>query len=204
MRREGFQKIEEALFPAGQARHADQAALVGGEAQHQRVARPRLHMGAECCQRRHGLAGKQVTKDIYVALLARRGAVTVGHRGGQGLAHRSNVARELEGAGLADMGQSEGRIGGDGAVEGRGGAGVDGKQKVDALDVGIARGGDGGGEGEAIAVRQHVTFILMAIAGNFDSSVTAEGSLAALGMPLFIELAHGASLDKAVISRSAR
>ena len=75
---------------------------------------------------------------------------------------------------------------------------------LEAVFPGIARGGDGGGEGEAIAVRQHVTFILMAIAGNFDSSVTAEGSLAALGMPLFIELAHGASLDKAVISRSAR
>jgi hypothetical protein len=44
----------------------------------------------------------------------------------------------------------------------------------------------------------------MAIDGNFDSSVTAEGSLAAPGVPLFIELAHGASLDKAVISRCAR
>ncbi len=34
--------------------------------------------------------------------------------------------------------------------------GVDGQQKIDAFDVGIARGGDSGGYGEAVAVSQHV------------------------------------------------
>ena len=84
-------------------------------------------------------------------------SVTEGQCRGEGLTHGRKVARELKGTGLADMGQGEAWIGGDGAVKRRGGTGVDGQQKVDAFDVGIARGCDGGGYGEAVAVRQHVT-----------------------------------------------
>jgi len=43
------------------------------------------------------------------------------------------------------MREGEAWIGGDGAIEGRGGAGIDGQQQVDAFDVGVARRGDGGG-----------------------------------------------------------
>ena len=43
---------------------------------------------------------------------------------GEGLAHACEIACELKGAGLADMGQGEAWIGGDGAVERRGGATV--------------------------------------------------------------------------------
>ena len=75
----------------------------------------------------------------------------------------SKVARELKGTGLADMGQGEPWIGSDGAVKSRGGTGVDGQEKVDALDVSIARGGDSGGYREAVAVRQHVTTTIASV-----------------------------------------
>jgi hypothetical protein len=78
MWRERAQKIDKALFPARQAGHPDQSTLISGQAQHQCVARPRLHMGAERGQRRDGLAGKQVTKDIDMAEIARRASVTEG------------------------------------------------------------------------------------------------------------------------------
>ena len=72
VRGELVQKIDKALFPARQAGHPDQPALIGGEAQHQGVARPRSYMDADRGQRRDSLAGKQVTKDIDVAEIARR------------------------------------------------------------------------------------------------------------------------------------
>ena len=56
-----------------------------------------------------------------------------------------------------------------GAIEGWGGAGVDGQEKIYALDVGVARGGDGGGEREAVAVRQHQSFSTPARAQSSSS-----------------------------------
>jgi hypothetical protein len=112
-------------------------------------------MGADRGQRRDGLAGKEEAKDLDVALLSRRESLGEALRRGERLAHGGEVARELEGARLADMGERELRIGRDGAVEGSRGTGVDGQEQIDAVGVGIARGGIRGGECKAVAVGQH-------------------------------------------------
>src|SRR3954462_674556 len=105
LRGELVEEVDKALFPARQAGHPDQPALIGGEAQHQGVARPRVYMDAYRGQRRDSLAGEQVTKDIDVAAVACRTSVTEGQCGGEGLTHGRKIARELKGAGFADMGQ---------------------------------------------------------------------------------------------------
>ncbi len=112
-------------------------------------------MGADRGQRGGRLAGEQATKDLDVAEVAGRTSLAERLGRGEGLTHGRKVARKLEGACLADMGQGEAWVSSDGAVESRGGAGIDGQQEVDTFDVSISRGGGGGGNGETVAVRQH-------------------------------------------------
>ena len=95
VRGEPVEEVGKVLLASRKPRHADQSALVGGQAEHQRVARPSLHVGAQRGQRGDRLAGEQRPKDLGLAPLARRDAL--GERGGQGevRAHRLQLAGEL-------------------------------------------------------------------------------------------------------------
>jgi hypothetical protein len=56
---------------------------------------------------------------------------------------------------FASMGQGETGIGGDGAVKGLDRAGIEGKRKITALNVGVPRSGVDSGQREVVSVRQH-------------------------------------------------
>ena len=56
------------------------------------------------------------------------------------------------------MGQGETGVGGDGAVKRLDRAGVEGQRQIAALNVGVPRGGGGGGQGQVVSVRQHGGF----------------------------------------------
>ena len=58
------------------------------------------------------------------------------------------------------MGQGKTGVGGDGAVKGLDRAGVEGQRQIAALNVGVPRGGGGGGQGKVVAVCQHGGFLL--------------------------------------------
>ena len=123
---EPAKKIDEVLFPAGQPGHSDQPTLIGGKAQDQRVAGPGFKMGTDSGQRSSRLAGEQVTKDLNMAEIARRICLAERLGRGEGIAHGREVTGKLEGACLADISQGEAWVSSDGAVERRGGAGIDG------------------------------------------------------------------------------
>lgn len=87
--------------------------------------------------------------------LARR--QTRGHILGrrEGRTRRCDVALAHQYLGLAGMGQGETGVGGDGAVKGLDRARVEGQRQIAALDIGVARGGGGDGQGEVVSIRQH-------------------------------------------------
>ena len=53
------------------------------------------------------------------------------------------------------MGQGKTGVGGDGAIIGLDRAGIEGQRQIAGLDVGVPRGGGGGGQGEAVSICQH-------------------------------------------------
>ena len=167
-----LQKIGQIPFAAGQAGHTDQPALIGGEAEHQRVARPDVDMRADRDQRGGPLAGEQSAENFDVAQVAVRTSLTEGLGRGKGVAHGRDVTRELEGACFADMGQGEVWVSFDGAVEGAARAGVDGQEKVDTFDIGISRDGGASRDGETVAVCQH-----RGLSAKWDRWVTDEGAV---------------------------
>ena len=112
-------------------------------------------MHADGGQRGGALAGEQAAKDFDMTEVAGRTSPADGFGRREKVAHRREVARELEGACSADMGEGKARVSIDGAVEGRDGAGVHGQEEVDTFDVGISRGRGAGGDGETETVCQH-------------------------------------------------
>ena len=138
--RQTSQERCQVLFASSQTRHTNQAALVGGEAKNQGIARPGLHMSSQRGEAGGGLASEQQPKHVDMALLAFGGAGAVGRCGGQRLPHAPGVAGQVPDSRLGDMGQCEPRIGGDGTIQRGAGSGEYGQQQIASLDVGIPGG----------------------------------------------------------------
>src|SRR6266851_9210725 len=102
-----------------------------------------------------GPAREHELEERYVAGLAS------GQTGGhvlcrlQGHPRRRYLAFAHQYLGLASMGQGETGIGGDGAVKGLDRAGIEGKRKITALNVGVPRSGVDSGQRKVVSVRQH-------------------------------------------------
>ena len=85
--------------------------------------------------------------------LGQSGGHLLGRR--QGRPRRRDIAFPHQDLGLAGMSQGETGIGGDGAVIGLDRAGIQGQRQIGRLDIGVPRGGGGGGQGKAVSICQH-------------------------------------------------
>ena len=98
--------------------------------------------------------------------------LSCGHAGGdifgrrQGRSCRSGVAFTHQDLGLARVRNGESRIGGERAVEGLDRTGIHGERQIEALYIGVPRGGGGSGHGEVIAVCEHHDSLRSKATGN--------------------------------------
>ena len=154
----GFQRLEEldllglATLPAAEA---DQAEHAGGRGGDHGIARMLGEMGARGGQRIDRLALDGKAERVDMALLARRHLrrELAGTR--RRLSCAGNVGHQEAGAGEGGMGQREIRIGLDGARKVGQVAMRRRQQAIDAGDIGIARGGGRGAEGQPVSIEKH-------------------------------------------------
>jgi len=155
MRGETIEQLRVLPLVSNAAGAANETVRIRCRRYHQCIARPLSQMGMQSVNRGVGLARvRKVEEPDMSRLSCGRASGDIFGRC-QGRSCRSRLAFTHQDLGLAHVRNGESRIGGERAVEGLDRTGIHGERQIEALYIGVARGGGGSGHGEVIAVCEH-------------------------------------------------